>query len=240
MADGEKIKDVQISRQNISYYDGIASDYDNILDVDGANSVIRSIVSAKFATLIKEGFVLDFGGGTGRDLAWLIQMKYKIIFCEPSVAMRQIAIDRGRNELHDADISFFDDNSVDFRNWNEIFPFNKKVDAILANFAVINCIPDIKFLFGKLGLALKSGGVCLVLVLDNSLLKRVRSNLTGTLKSFVSGRPTNFYIDFKDNRQQVYIHSTRSIKRAVADHFEFIHIERLKKFGFCLIHLIRK
>jgi SAM-dependent methyltransferase len=240
MAVDEKIKDAQISRQNISYYDKIASDYDNILNEDGANTIIRSIVSARFTALVKDSCVLDFGGGTGRDLGWLIQTQYQIIFCEPSAAMRQIAIDRGRNELHGADISFFDDERADFRHWTDIFPFDKKVDSVLANFAVINCIPDIKYLFDKMGLAIKPGGVFLALVLDYSILKRLKSNLTGTLISFISGRLMSFFIDFSGKRQQVYIHSTGDIRRAAAEHFEFIHSERLLKFGFCLIHLVRK
>jgi SAM-dependent methyltransferase len=240
MGEGEKIKDAQISKQNISYYDEIASDYDNILNEDGANATIRAIVSAKFKSLVKEGCVLDFGGGTGRDLGWLNQMQYQIIFCEPSAPMRQIAIDRGRKELHNKTISFLNDDGANFRNWNETFPFDKKTDAVLANFAVINCIPDIKYLFDKMGLAIKPGGVFLALILDNSLLKRLRSNLTGTLKSFVSGRPMSFYVDYSGKRQQVYIHSTGAIRLAAEDHFEFIHSERLVKFGFCLIHLVRK
>ncbi|HWY36712.1 MAG TPA: hypothetical protein VNX68_18855, partial [Nitrosopumilaceae archaeon] len=98
MTERNKEQDVQISRQNISYYDEIAGNYDAILNNDGANKIIREMVAGRFSSLVKGGYVLDFGGGTGRDLAWLIQNNYQIIFCEPSVAMRKIAINRIKNE----------------------------------------------------------------------------------------------------------------------------------------------
>ena len=51
------------------------------------------------------------------------------------------------------DFFFWMRYQTDFRNWNAGFPFDQKVNAVLANFAVINCIPDIELLFEKLALA---------------------------------------------------------------------------------------
>jgi SAM-dependent methyltransferase len=240
MTPGGNVHNTQVTSQNISYYDKIASQYDLILNEDGDNKIIRQIVASRFANFAEGNYILDFGGGTGLDLYWLNHENYRIIFCEPSKAMRQIAIDRKRNELRDANIIFLDDSEVDFRNWDNKFPFNEKVDGILANFAVINCIPDIKCLFEKLALAIKPGGTVLALILENGLLKRLRSNLKGTLKSIITGSSTGFYVDFKGSRQLVYIHSEKSIRRASVGNFELLHIERFRKFGFCLVHLIRK
>ena len=239
--DGSKNKnDAQISRQNISYYNEIAPDYDDILNKDTANSIIRDKVAAKFTSLVNGGAVLDFGGGTGRDFGWLLQRGYHIIFCEPSVAMRQIAIERAKSEFPDAGISFFDENTVDFRNWSAVFPFDQKVNAVLANFAVINCIPDIELLFEKLALVTEPGGIVIALMLDNSLAKRLRASPKGIVKSFFFGDPVSIFIDYNGERQLVYIHSTNAIRKAVANSFEFVHLDRMEGFGFCLIHLVRK
>ncbi len=240
MTERERVKNVQISRQNISYYDKIAENYDAILNDDGNNKIIREIVAARFSFLVKNGWVLDFGGGTGRDLGWLIQHQYQILFCEPSVGMREFAINRITNEFPDARITFFDDDKSDFRNWNNIYPFDRKVDAVIANFAVINCIPDIQLLFDKLALSIKPGGTVLALLLENSLLRRLRSNLKGTIKSFFTGSPISIYINYNNKQQMVFIHTTIKIRKAVKNKFDFIHIERLRHFGFCLIHLRRK
>jgi len=233
-------RNVQISRQNISYYDKIAGNYDAILNDDGNNKIIREIVAARFSFLVKDGWVLDFGGGTGRDLGWLIQHPYQILFCEPSVGMREIAFNRITNEFPGAMITFFDDDKSDFRNWNNIYPFERKVDAVIANFAVINCIPDIQLLFDKLALSIKPGGTVLALLLDNSLMKRLRSNLKGTLKSFFTGNPISILINYNEKQQLVFIHTTMKIRKAVKNKFDFIHMERFRQFGFCLIHLRRK
>jgi SAM-dependent methyltransferase len=237
---GENVQGIRVSRQNISYYDKIASDYDLILNQNGNNKLIRDNTASKFKDIVKGDCVLDFGGGTGLDLYWLDQENYRIIFCEPSKEMRQIAINRQINELPNANIHFLGDGEVDFRNWNDEFPFKEKVDAILANFAVVNCIPDIKLFFEKLALAIKPGGIVIALILKNGLLRRLQSNLKGTLKSFFTGYPTGFYIDFKGNRQLVYIHTKKSIRRASAGNFQLLRIEQLQKFGYDLIHLKRK
>ncbi len=240
MTESERERNIQISRQNISYYDKIAENYDAILNDDVSNIIIRNTVAGRFSSLVKNGCVLDFGGGTGGDLGWLIQHQYQILFCEPSVGMREIAIHRVTNEFPGAMITFFDNDKSDFRNWNNVYPFEQKVDAVIANFAVINCIPDMQLLFDKLALSIKPGGTVLALLLDNSLLKRLKSNLKGTIKSFFTGNPISIFINYNDKQQLVFIHTTLKIRKAVKNKFDFIHIDRLRQFGFCLIHLRRK
>ena len=240
MSGNQKKSDEQISRQNISYYNGIAAGYDAILNKDANNSIVRAKVAAAFTSLVKGGNVLDFGGGTGRDVDWLMKQKYRIHFCEPSVSMRQIAIDRVNTEYPGGSIIFIDEKKTDFRSWNGVYPLGRKMDAVLANFAVINCIPDIGLLFEKLALILEPGGILIALVLDYGLLKRFRSNLRGTVHSLLSGNPVSFFIEHNGERQMVYIHSTNAIQKAAANNFEISHTESMHGFGFRLIHLVRK
>jgi SAM-dependent methyltransferase len=240
MTSQENEFDTRISRQNISYYDEIAEDYDAILNDDRNNRYIREMVAEKFASLVKGGSVLDFGGGTGMDLGWLVQNDYHVTFCEPSGPMRKIAINRAKFEFPDAHISFLDDNKSDFRNWNAAYPFEYKVDAVIANFAVVNCVPDILFLFEKLALAIKSGGIVLALMLDNSFSKRMKSNMKGTLMSYLTGKTVRILVNYKDKRQQVFIYKSSEIRNAAKNIFDVINIERLRQFGFCLIYLRRK
>lgn len=232
--------DAAINQQNISYYDEIAGDYDAILQKDETNTVIRSIVAEKFITLVKGGCVLDFGGGTGQDLEWLVKHNYAIVFCEPSNGMRQIAIERSQKKFPGASIFFLDDDKTHFRNWSTAVPFAPQADAILANFAVINCIPDIELLFKNLALTINPGGIILAIILNNSITGKLRSNLKGTIRSFFTGDPVTIKIDHKGQQQLVYIHSTNAIKKASAIYFEFKQIERLHRSAFSLIHLVRK
>ena len=225
---------------NILYYDAIAADYDRILNDDEKNVHIRDEVARKFATTVHGGNVLDFGGGTGRDLEWLLSHHYHVLFCEPSGAMRQIAIERRKTEFPGSEVFFFEDEQADYRKWNDSFPFEDGVDAVLANFAVFNCIQDIDELFDKLALVLKKGGQVIALMLDNHLMKRLRTNTRGTIQSLFSGKPVNLFVDYKNRQQEVYIHSNRAIRNASKSKFELKDDHRLNGYGFRLIHLVRK
>ena len=232
--------DIAVSRNNIAYYNKIANEYEAILDKDTANAGIRDKVANKFLSLAKPGYVMDFGGGTGMDIGWLTAHGYKVIFCEPSVAMRDIAIQRTKIEFAGSDIHFLDDTEADFRNWLSAPPFAQKANAVLANFAVINCIPDIGLLFEKLSLIIQPGGVVIALMLDNSLKHRLRSNFKGIIQSFFSGKPVRIFVEYSNQYQSVYIHSDRSIRKASTAFFNWISCEYLNESGFCLIHLERK
>ncbi len=225
---------------NILYYDSIAAEYDAQLNSDERNIRIREIVAIKFLEVVKGRLVLDFGGGTGRDFEWLLRNRYQIVFCEPSQAMRQVARNRRALEFSGSAIFFFDDEQADFRNWAYIFPFEQKMDAILANFAVINCIQDVDILFDRLAIALKQGGHMIALVLDDHFISRLRANPGVTIRSFLSGRTVKRFVSHKKHQQEVYVHSIRSIRNACMKKFNLISQVRLKGYGFRLIHLTRK
>ena len=232
--------DIIINQQNISYYDEIAADYDAILKKDVTNLEVRKKVAEIFTSLVKAGSVLDFGGGTGQDMGWLSTHHYNIFFCEPSNGMRQIAMNRSEKDFVDAKIYFVDQNKTDFRKWEVVIPFESKVDAVLANFAVFNCIPDIELVFKNLSVVLNPGGIIIAVILNSSLRKRLRSNLKGTIQSLFNGEAVKIRIDHNGLQQQVYFHTCNAIKKASSNNFEFKHVERLHGSDFLLIHLIRK
>jgi ubiquinone/menaquinone biosynthesis C-methylase UbiE len=222
-----------IRNQNIDYYDEIATDYDAILGIDGKTDFLRKKVSDKLASLVKTGLILDFGGGTGEDLKWLTANGYAVIFCEPSQGMRNIAIQKFPDAI------FLENGKTDFTTWNETLPFPEKVNAVIANFAVLNCILDIELFFRNLALVTESKAEIIVLVLDFNLKKRIQIDILEAIKSFVK-KPMHVKIDFKGKRQLVYLHSVKSIQKASANGFEFKGCEQLKEQGFSLIHLTRK
>lgn len=238
MPKGIKPGAIQTSRQNNSYYNAIAPDYDRMLEKDALNSAIRQKVADRFSQTVKAGRVLDFGGGTGLDIGWMSRNPYQISFCEPSYAMRKIAMERIKKDYPSVKISFLDESKTDFRTWDDSFPFEFKVQAILANFAVLNCIQDIELVFGKMALAIQSGGVVFVLVLDSSLKYRLRSNTKATLLSIFFGHPVTTRIDYNGKRQLVYLHSTKEMVKAFSPYFEHIDSETVANFK--LIRLKRK
>lgn len=229
-------KPLEISEQNISYYNGIAREYNGMLDKD-SDKLARRKVATRFSNIIHNGTILDFGGGTGLDLKWLTQNNNRIFFCEPSKEMRKLAISYS-DSLLDKNITFLNDHESDFRQWNKKLPFNKKADAVLANFAVLNCIPDIDLLFKNLALLIRPGGHMMAIILtkkdDNIFRQRV-------LNFFISiMRPPTVNIRYKNYTQTVRLYSTQNIIRASKKYFSLNGTEVLTGSGFTLMHLKRK
>ncbi len=219
--------------KNIAYYDEIAGDYDALMDNAHSNAIVRKIVSDKFLSTIAPGSrVLDFGGGTGADLGWLTDHHYPVIFCEPSTGMKEQAILRQQGKTAHGRVDFLSSTTTDFRGWPDNPPFTPQVDAILANFAVINCIQDIEMLFRSLAIVLRPGGHLIALLL--------RPKMRNELRSFAGLKAETLDISYKDRRQTVYIHSAKAIRQATGPHFYFSSRESLYGSVFSLIHLTRK
>jgi len=226
--------------ENIAFFDAFAKNYNTILEQKDSNKIIRQKVAEKFCNSVKPGWVLDFGGGTGLDLPWLTENRFKIFFCEPSSEMRRHAINYNNNILHSNDIVFLDNAKTDFSLWDKEPPFTQKVDAILSNFIVINNIQNIELLFKNLALISKPHAHLIALILDGRFRKTIRHHPLSAIHSFIFHKTAAFQDKNYGQRRTVYIHSTRQIKKASRDHFNFYNEEFFSESGFVLIHLIRK
>lgn len=227
---------MEMHKENIFYYDQIANEYDKITK-DKNNTIIRERMEEKFKSIVSNGLVLDFGGGTGLDLEWLTSNNYRVIFCEPSNKMKEIAID---NYKQNNQILFLHTPQTDFHNWSSQLPFAEKVDAVLCNFAVLNCIADIKTFFKNLATVMRPGADFIALILDNGFEKMMKQSKRKAVSSLIFHLPFKFYIHYNQHRQTVYIHTDKAIKDASEKFFEFKNKERWDKHGFCWIHLVRK
>lgn len=227
-----KLNQENISNQNIDYYDKIAASYDAILSHGNKTDFVRKKMADKLTSHLKQGIVLDFGGGTGEDLKWLLANDYSVIFCEPSSGMRNIAIAKFNAEFPNGNITFLEESKTDFLNWNKTLPFEEKANAVIANFAVLNCILNIDLIFKNIALITAPNAELILLVLDCNLKKRI--------KLYFSNKPIEVKVEYENKEQLVYLHSIKSIKKASAEIFEFKSCERFKEQGFSLIHLTRK
>jgi SAM-dependent methyltransferase len=226
----------RIIQKNISYHDEVAEEYDAIMDSHQPNQLIRQRVREKFCSLVPQGRVLDFGGGTGLDLGWLTASGYEVVFCEPSVAMRMRAIESSGAT---GKVRFLEGGQTDFSTWEHTLPFNEKVDAILSDFGPLNYIPDIGQLFSNLSRVIRAGGCCVLLVLHLPFKKRWKWHRRNALVSLLSGNTFRMYIPYKDHQQVVFVHTEKEIARAAAPWFRHGGTELLAAHDFTLIHLIR-
>jgi SAM-dependent methyltransferase len=196
-------------------------------------------VKEKFCGLAPVGKVLDFGGGTGLDLGWLTAGGYDVIFCEPSVEMRNQAIELEKSSLKCGRIKFLEGDGTNFLTWEQTPPFAGKVDAILSDFGPLNYIPDIKKLFKSLAGVISPGGYFLLLVLHLPFKKRLKWHRRNAVVSLLSGGTFRMYIPYKEHRQMVFVHTEKEIAKAAAPWFRWGGAETMKEHDFILIHLIR-
>jgi SAM-dependent methyltransferase len=227
-----------IIHQNISYYNEIAGQYDQIMDADRSNDEVRQKLKEKLRSILQSGWVIDFGGGTGLDLEWLSEAGYKIYFCEPSEAMRARAMALNNFEKLQRNIIFLETEKTDFTKWNKEPPFPRKADALIANFGVLNYIPDLDWLFQNLALVLESGAHVLLVILKMPFRRRLKWHRRNALWSLLSGKTFVMYISHNSERQIVFVHAANKIRKAAAPWFQFQESEPIT--GFSLLHLTRK
>lgn len=228
-----------IKEGNMAFYNGIADLYNETMEKDPSNLIIRRMVQKKVNLLVPSGRVIDFGGGTGLDLEWLAEAR-TVIFCEPSERMREKAHARRLNILHGDRIVFLDNAQTDYTRWGEADPFMGTLDAALCNFGVINYIPDLEKLFSSLAGVLKPGGHIFVLALKYGFVKRFRRHRRHALASLFTRQPFVLHIPGEKGGQTVIIHTIAQIDRASGPWFHMDSCDILGMNDFMLIHLLRK
>lgn len=219
------------------YYDVVAADYDRLFDEVISNKIVRRSVQEYFTSRVQDAVVMDFGGGTGLDLPWLLEISRKIYFCEPSSKMREIAMARVNNHPSQGKIVFIEEESSDISNWE--IPFPDKMDACLANFAVLNNIRTPGAAFEKLALVIKSGGDLILNVLDARWGMLMRRYPIEFLRSFLSKEVVT-HTKYRGVTQTVYLHSPTKLAMSADPYFELQGSLPLKAFGFMLLHLRRR
>ena len=221
-----------------SFYDTLAEDYNNYMT--DADNEVRKVVSETFNEFITAGNVLDFGGGTGLDLPWLLQCKYQVFFLEPSAQMRSIAMETILTSSNNKRPKVIEDKT-NLKEWSiGNLPFTEKMDGVLANFAVINCIENAEEFFHSIALLCKPGCKVVLTVLDprpqaifkkNSIFCSIQMLLKGKFKVLHN---------YKGVYHETHIHSIDSLKKASRKYFDLIFHRPVKSSGFIILIFSKK
>jgi ubiquinone/menaquinone biosynthesis C-methylase UbiE len=218
-----------------SFYESIAKEYDGQLTSNDTKA--RKEIAQLFDDQLTGGTVLDFGGGTGLDLPWLLASQKKIFFLEPSSSMRAVAKEKFRNT---PGVEFLE-NRLDFNAWSaEKLPFNEKVKGVVANFAVINCIKNIDLFFEKISLVAEKDSSMMITIIDprfHAVMKNY--SILTALRLFVSGTVTILNRN-KDMYHETYLHSLDTFRRAAQKYFQINSIITVSFSDFIVIALKKK
>jgi SAM-dependent methyltransferase len=197
------------------FYNAVASEYNG--HMTNSDRKVRGTVKYIFTNYVKAGNVLDFGGGTGLDIPWLVENNYNVIFLEPSENMR---LEARRSIVSNSNVTFIEKNT-NFNNWSEVnLPFDQKVDGIISNFAVLNCIENIDGLFEKLSLISNRNCRFLATIIDPRLLNMSRNySLLSAIKMFFGSKIT-VYNKYRNEYHPTYIHSLKALARSANSYFK--------------------
>jgi SAM-dependent methyltransferase len=219
----------ETSQRNIDssqpFYDAIAAEYEEILLREPVNASLRQTVAEEFLVRVPQGKVMDFGGGTGLDLEWLVGGKYQILFCEPSRGMRAQAVARCGLRIPASQVRFLEQEETDFRIWGTSPPCGMELEAILANFGVLNCLADTGRFFQMLGPLLKKGGRVVALVLDKKAGLQFRHLLGKPYLPVPYRTPRKTRIGYGGQEHTAYYHPLKKLVREAVlagMHLEFL------------------
>jgi ubiquinone/menaquinone biosynthesis C-methylase UbiE len=216
----------------IAFYDSIARDYDTLMTDQDAE--IRLRIQSMFGSYLTSGNVLDFGGGTGLDLPGLLSRNYNVFFLEPALNMRHIAKARCSMNNH---VVFVED-ATDFHDWSkQQLPFAEKMNGVMINFGVLNCIRDLDVLFDKIALITARGSYIFAVVLQADIIHVLRRySVFSALRLLflptltILNRHNGVYHD-------TYVHTKKSIVRSAARHFDFRCYHPLESSDFAIVVL---
>ena len=97
----------------IEYYDNFSLKYNDTLNSNHINTKIRDEVKQYFLKNVKGKYVLDFGGGTGKDVEWLTNNGFTVYFCEPAGRMRELAVKNFHKSGLSGEVNFLNDENSD-------------------------------------------------------------------------------------------------------------------------------
>jgi SAM-dependent methyltransferase len=196
------------AQRTAEFYDGLAPEYDNHMSRPGDVWVRGAFQEFVRSRLGRRARLLDFGCGTGTDAAWYAAQGYQVLAFDNSAGM----IERLRVTCADSiarnEIEVW---NAPYESFLSTLGARGSIDAVAANFAVINLLPDINSWFAVLARHLPVGGAVFVSALNPLSLAEIRGarSLFNALRyTFAAGIPV------ADAKSEHFKYWPRSIRRA--------------------------
>ena len=147
-------------------FDAVAADYDENFARSRLGRMLRGAVHRHLADLAKPGDrVLELGCGTGEDALWLARRGARVTATDASRGMLRVAAAKAEAAGLGERISF---SRLDLERIGDAPSegLDGGFDAALANFGVLNCLPDRRAVAERLAGWLRPGGRAAVVVMS--------------------------------------------------------------------------
>jgi SAM-dependent methyltransferase len=150
-------------QQNAAFHDRVAPNYD--ARVSGANDVLaRRAFQELVARFVPSGAtILDFGCGTGIDALAYARQGYRVLAYDNSPGMVAQLEQRCATQIATGQITA---RGAEYPAFPQILAAWPKPQAITANFAVLNSIPDLGPLFAEFAQNVAAPGLMILSLLN--------------------------------------------------------------------------
>lgn len=150
-------------------FDAVAAEYDAQFTRQRLGGWLRAAVHRHLADLVQTGdTVLELGCGTGEDALWLARQGAHVLATDASAAMLEVARAKaaasgGGDQIKFAHLDLAEIGRADTAGFPLLSP---AYDAVLANFGVLNCVPDRRPLAAWLARRVRPGGRLALVVMS--------------------------------------------------------------------------
>ncbi len=196
--------------RNLPFYDSIAVEYDSIMQRSAGDAWVRDAFHNFVEIHIpKTGWMLDFGCGTGTDALRYVQQGRHVLAYDNSPGMIVQLRAKASADIQNGTIIPFSGSWVEFKTQLSAYP---RPETIVANFAVLNCINDLKSLFRLFSEVVTPAGTVIVSVLNPYFWKDKVSRI---IRYGILRKQRNKH----SLEMDTYMHSVQSIFTAAQPHF---------------------
>ena len=196
-------------------FDAVAPVFDTRFGAWQSVSAQRDAVRRVLVDVFPPGsHLLELGGGTAEDAAWLTQRGYRVTLTDPSPSMIAIATNKLRGTSSSAEVMSAENLELG----------NRRFDGVFSNFAALNCVPHLSDVARGMARAVSEGssavlvffgplppGEIVVQLLKGSPSAALRRLHTSPVAARVGGHSFN-----------VHYHRPNSIRAAFAPWFELV------------------
>jgi SAM-dependent methyltransferase len=140
-------------------FDRVAGSYDDLFTRTAIGRAQRNQVWQRLLAMFADGErILELNCGTGEDARFLGKRGRRIVACDGSAAMVEIAAARTQVEANGADITFHQLANEDLETLTQ----QEHFDGVYSNFSGLNCVTDLQPVARNLGTLVKPGGKLLL------------------------------------------------------------------------------
>jgi SAM-dependent methyltransferase len=136
-------------------FDRVAGSYDEVFTHSAIGRAQRNQVWAKLLAAFPPGSrILELNCGTGEDARFLAERSRRIVACDASAAMIEVARNRLPANTAAANLEFLQLANEDLGH----FPLRPEFDGAFSNFSGLNCVVDLHPVAANLAELVRPGG----------------------------------------------------------------------------------